>query len=94
VPVPERISGKRAEIAQQRATARSATTAHRDGSGPVTDTIDAMDAFPSVDPDNQAIRKIREQSMRLFAATLAVSGVALIVALATIILGVLALGRP
>jgi hypothetical protein len=60
----------------------------------VTDTIAAMDAFPSVDPDNQAIRKIREQSMRLFAATLAVSGVALIVALATIILGVLALGRP
>jgi ABC-type long-subunit fatty acid transport system fused permease/ATPase subunit len=53
-----------------------------------------MDAFPSVDADNQAIRKIREQSMRLFAATLAVSGVALIVALATIILGVPALGRP
>jgi hypothetical protein len=92
--VLERISGKRAEIAQQRATARSATTAQREGSGRLTDTIDAMDAFTSVDPDNQAIRKVREQSMRLFVATLAVSGVALIVALATIILGVLALGRP
>jgi hypothetical protein len=53
-----------------------------------------MDAFTSVDPDNQAIRKVREQSMRLFVATLGVSGVALIVALATLIVGVLALGRP
>jgi hypothetical protein len=32
--------------------------------------------------------------MRLFVTTLAVSGVALIVALATLIVGVLALGRP
>jgi hypothetical protein len=32
--------------------------------------------------------------MRLFVATLAVSGVALIVPLATLIVGVLALGRP
>jgi hypothetical protein len=32
--------------------------------------------------------------MRLFVATLGVSGVALIVALATLIVGVLALGRP
>ncbi len=53
-----------------------------------------MDAFTSVDPDNQAIRKVRQQSMRLFVATLAVSGVALIVALATLIVGALALGRP
>jgi dolichyl-phosphate-mannose--protein O-mannosyl transferase len=53
-----------------------------------------MDAFTSADPDNRAIRKVREQSMRLFVATLAVSCVALIVALATLIVGVLALGRP
>jgi maltodextrin utilization protein YvdJ len=91
VPVPECISGQESG---DRAAASSATTAQRDGSGRLTDTIDAMDAFTSVDPDNQAIRKVREQSMRLFVATLAVSGVALIVALATLIVGVLALGRP
>jgi maltodextrin utilization protein YvdJ len=56
--------------------------------------MDVMDAFTSVDPDNQAIRKVREQSMRLFVATLAVSGVSTIVALATLIIGVLALGGP
>jgi hypothetical protein len=91
VPVPERISGQRSG---DRATASGAATAQRDGSGRLTDTIDATDAFTSVDPDNQAIRQVREQSMRLFVATLAVSGVALIVALATLIVGVLALGRP
>jgi hypothetical protein len=53
-----------------------------------------MDAFTSVDPDHAAIRKIRHQSMRLFVATLAVSGVALIVAVASLTVGVLALGRP
>jgi hypothetical protein len=52
-----------------------------------------MNAFTSVDPDNQAIRRIRDQSVQLFVATLAVSGVALIVALATLIIGVFALGR-
>jgi hypothetical protein len=52
-----------------------------------------MDAFTSVDPESEAIRKIRDQSMLLFVATLAVSGVALIVALATLIVGVFALGR-
>jgi hypothetical protein len=52
-----------------------------------------MDAFTSVDPE-AAIRKIRDQSMRLFVATLAVSGVALIVAVASLTVGVFALGRP
>ena len=53
-----------------------------------------MGAFTTVDhPDDQAICEIRNQSMRLFVATLAVSGVALIVALATLTLGVFALGR-
>jgi hypothetical protein len=56
--------------------------------------IDAMDAFTSVDPDQAAIRKIRDQSMRLFVATIAVSGVALIVAVALLTVGVLALGSP
>jgi hypothetical protein len=56
-------------------------------------TIDGMDAFTSVDPE-AAIRKIRDQSMRLFVATLAVSGVALIVAVASLTVGVFALGRP
>lgn len=57
-------------------------------------TIDTMDAFTSVDPDHAAIRKIRDQSMRLFVATIAVSGVALIVAVALLTVGVLALGSP
>jgi hypothetical protein len=60
----------------------------------VARTIDAMDAFTSVDPDHPAIRKIRDQSMRLFVATLAVSGVALIVAVASLTVGVFTLGRP
>jgi hypothetical protein len=57
-------------------------------------TIDAMDAFTSMDPNQAAIRKIRDQSMRLFVATIAVSGVALIVAVALLTVGVLALGSP
>lgn len=55
-------------------------------------TIDGMDAFTSVDPDHAAIRKVRDHSMRLFVATLAVSGVALIVAVALLTVGVFALG--